>query len=124
MLAIFKSFLENIIAFLRHLSRIHNYIIFRIAFVIFICLLFSSFHLCKSLKHSGQKQALFPSIITACFEKVSTHANPKKSKRQISLWVKPTNTYRHENGALKSSLSSVQQLTRKTLSSIYRLKLS
>ena len=121
MFAIFKSFLGNTFAFLRHFSRIYNYIIFNIV-VIFICLLFSSFHLCKSLKHSGQKQALFPSIIIACFE-VSTHTNPKKSKRQIRFWVKPTNTNRHENRALKSSLSSVQQLTRKTISSIYRLKL-
>ena len=41
-----------------------------------VCMLFSSNHLYKSLKHGGQKQELFASIIIACFVKASTEKNP------------------------------------------------
>ena len=46
-----------------------------------VCMLFSSFHLCKSLKHGDQNQALFASIIIASFEKASTETNALKNPK-------------------------------------------
>ena len=54
--------------------RAFDYMVNNVQFC--VCMLFSSNHLCKSLKHGGQKQELFASIIIACFVKASTEKNP------------------------------------------------